>query len=90
MLQKPGITGSIISKKHPTIYKLINCLQKEESETETMCLELDIGHSVKQPQMQKNRNLNMRLQRLTSWFEEYKSEGRINQYLRSCAYNMTL
>lgn len=82
--------ASIVAKKHPSLYKLIHHIQKEQSDVDTMVRELDVGRRITEPQKRKYYNLNVRLQNITSRYYDYKDGGNIIAYLHACAHNMAI
>ncbi|KAK3913130.1 PKS-NRPS hybrid synthetase [Frankliniella fusca] len=77
----------MIDKSHPTIFNLVKEFQKEEADVRVMMAELDGGRTIRQPQRQKYRRINERLQNLTNHYAEYKEEGRIVDFTRACGHN---
>ncbi len=77
----------MIGKSQPTIFNLVKEFQKEEADVRVMMAELDAGKTIRQPQRQKYRHINERLRNLTSHYEEYKAEGRLVDFTRSCGHN---
>ncbi|KAK3916425.1 Cortactin-binding protein 2 [Frankliniella fusca] len=77
----------MIGKSHPTIFNLVKEFQNEEADVRVMMAELDGGRAIRQPQRQKYRRINERLQNLTTHYAEYKEEGRIVDFTRACGHN---
>ena len=57
----------MVGESHPTIREF----QKEEADTSVMFAELDIGRKIKQPQRQKYKRINLRLQTLAGGYQQY-------------------
>ncbi|KAK3916473.1 PKS-NRPS hybrid synthetase [Frankliniella fusca] len=77
----------MIGKSHPTIFNLVKEFENEEADVRVMMAELDGGRAIRQPQRQKYRRINERLQNLTTHYAEYKEEGRIVDFTRACGHN---
>ena len=74
----------LVGHQHPTVWKLIKCLQMEQAYTETILAQLDVGHIP--PRMRTRRiylRLQLRLQRLCMDF--VGGERDIPNFLRSVA-----
>jgi len=80
----------MVGKSHPTIFNLIKEFQKEEADTSVMFAELDVGRTVKQPQRQKYKRINERLQRLAIEYRQYQDERRVLEYVEACGHNVGL
>ena len=80
-------------KNHPDIYIILNELQKEQADYETLITELSLGRKVEAPQKKKWKTLNARfmsIQSIVSEYKIYKEENRTTEYLKLLAITITL
>jgi len=79
-----------VGKSHPSFYAFLRELQKEQSSTETLMEELDLGRPIRDPQKRKYKVVTERLQRITLRYEKYKQNEDVLRYLRACGALFTL
>lgn len=78
-----------MGKKHPDFYSCLIEFQKER-DTETCMAELGLGKSVKAAPKREWIAIQERLRRIAEEYEDYKSEGRIIEYLEAMSYNVVV
>ena len=80
----------MVGKRHPSLYSLTVQLRKEQEDASQMIIELRAGRRIRENQKTKYTKVNIQLQNTAQRYAEYKQEGRILEYLRTCGHNFTL
>ena len=75
----------MVGKFHPSFYKFLVELQKEQATTETMLIELRLGQRVRRPQTPKSTLFEQRISNIVHNFDKYES---YEDYLTNLACNI--
>ncbi|KAJ4451073.1 hypothetical protein ANN_02511 [Periplaneta americana] len=77
--------NKMVSKDHPSIYHLLEYLQNEVAEIRSDIERLESGHSSrkKKKKYEKYLDLDKRIKKIVANYQEYRSENRTLQYLRT-------
>lgn len=77
----------MVGKFHPSFYKFLAELQKEQASTETTISQLRLGQTVRRPQTPKSRTFEERIINIVQNFDEYET---FDDYLTNLACNVRL
>ena len=77
---------TIVARNHPSVYAFIVELQKEQSDTESMIRELQIGRRVKRPREKSRHQRDDAIYDIVAEYANYVEENNVLGYLRSLSY----
>ena len=81
----------LLGKHHPDMYTFLKEIQKEQADTEVSIAELSLGKKVKAAPKKKWLDLQARIRSVVLQYDdEYKSQNRVLDYLRTVGYNVSL
>lgn len=80
----------VVNKDHPDLYSCLTEFQNEQADTEVCLLELSQGKSIREGPKKKWLESRARLQRMVATYQDYKSTGRVLEYLENIANTIVL
>lgn len=72
----------ILGKNHPSLYTFLDELKKEQNDTETMLRELELGRLVKKSKDKKYIEIDEKIFRIVSKYDEYMQRKENVKYLQ--------
>ena len=79
----------MIGKSHPSLYVLLEHLQKEEMEIDRAIEKLECGHSPTKKK-RKYEMLDARVERVVAMYQEHKNNQEILKYLKALGNDFRL
>lgn len=81
---------TVVAKHHPDLFSCIVEFQKEQADIEVCLLELSQGKSVREGPKKKWLQSKERLKRMVESYQDYKTTGRVMEYLETIANTIVL
>lgn len=80
----------VIGKNHPSLYAFLVELKKEQSDSEIMIRQIQVGQKVKKGQDPKRKKREEQIFQIVSRYQEYVDNNDVLTYLRSLGHNINL